>query len=689
MGNKNRSKNKRQHQYPYKGTIQKNSFNIRQYDRNKHNNPLSSPDEKSKDGMKEIDKLFESVFFDHNAVYSLETNNDWDSKRKLAHKFFNSEKYYSIPDIKCMRDDKNVTPEEFIQKVFGDSTHGNKNKISFFLGKVGRGKTAYINYLITKHFPYRRDKMLFIRFDVETNNIINARDLTQLIVERISEQFIEIIEKWFDSLRNNPKVKDYITSLKAEIEKNDKNYVQLKKYLGKITGSLPIKFVIIIDNIDILYQNTKKGFYRDSSKEFYKKLNDVIKIFMPTNDLDSLCANILFVMREETYDYVRMLNHKEKISSITHYFNDDNRYEIQEYDWEKIIKGRFDMLVDLVSENKTEYDNFDQILSHIQNVNNYLYHKEIDLLATIKKMANSGLREMMRYLNQYSYMSYLNIGRLIKDEPVGIIAYILKGKRLYSNVESDITNIYSNEFSGKMKIPTYWLKFLLVKYLEQRKKIQTEIEDIYRTFCPTQKGFTRDQVHNVIDELSNSNESNMIDLKQEYDSQKETTKTFLTITEKGSYLIKDVFNKFYYLQLIVDDYKLVLPDLFLNESLFNYETSDDYSYILLQEDEYSAAASNVIKRKGQEVILFLILLKVSLIAEKIEYKTVFDGLKNISINVGDIIKSIKEELGKIYNSKYRTKRLIPFTDNFDSYINEIDVNSHNKEIELKNIYNLS
>jgi hypothetical protein len=112
---------------------------------------------------------------------------------------------------------------------------------------------------------------------------------------------------------------------------------------------------------------------------------------------------------------------------------------------------------------------------------------------------------------------------------------------------------------------------------------------------------------------------------------------------------------------------------------------------LLQEDKYSAAASNVIKRKGQEVILFLILLKVSLIAEKNEYKTVFDGLKNISINVNDIIESIKEELKKIYNSKSKSKdkQLIPFTDDFDSYINEIDVNSHNKEIELKNIYNLS
>jgi ubiquinone biosynthesis protein Coq4 len=110
---------------------------------------------------------------------------------------------------------------------------------------------------------------------------------------------------------------------------------------------------------------------------------------------------------------------------------------------------------------------------------------------------------------------------------------------------------------------------------------------------------------------------------------------------------------------------------------------------LLQGDKYSAAASNVINKKGREVILFLTLLKISLLAEKIEYKTVFDELENICINVDDVIKLIKEELGKIYNSKMKDNRLIPFTDDFNSYIQEIDVNSHNKEVELKDIYNLS
>lgn len=690
MNKKNRPFKKKFVQHQVTRTIQQNTFDKRQYDRDKHKKPLSSPDEDFQDVIKKINELFENVFFDHNAVYSLEENEDWNSKRKLAHKFFNSENYYNFPEIICMQDNKNVKPEEFIKKVFEDSSYGNKNKISYLLGKVGRGKTAYVNYLITKHLPTKRDKLIFVRFDVETNNIIDAENPIHLIVERISEQLIDIINKRFKSLKNEDNLKEYIHSLEKEIKNEKKDFVTIKNYLREITSKMTMKFVIIIDNIDILYQNIKRGFYRDGSKEFYEKINMVIQSFIPTNDndLDSLHANILFVMREETYDYIRMLNHKVRTSSITHHFNDNNRYEIQEYDWGKIIKGRFEMLNDLVSQNKDKYDNSELILRHIKKVNEYLINKDIGLLEKIKKLANSGLREMMRYLNQYSYTPYLNIERFIINEPVGIMAYILKGKRLYSNEESDITNIYSNDLNEKMKIPTYWLKYLFIKYLEERKNLQTELKDIYHTFCPTQNGFTKKQVDNVIDELSNSNESNMIDIKQEYDPLKETTKTLLTITEKGLYLIENVVDKFYYLQLIVDDPNLILPDLYLKESLFNYENADDYSYILLQGEKYSAAASNIIRKKGQEVILFLTLLKFSLIAEKIEYKTVFVNLHHLLQNVDTKISSIKDELYWIYISKSKERKLIPFTEDFDSYIQEIDINSNNMGSELKILYQI-
>ena len=690
MGRKNRSKKKKTNQNQVVRTIQKNRFNKRQYNRDKHKKPLASPDEDFQEIVKKMNSLFENVFFDHNAVYSLGGHEEWNSKRKLAYNFFNSEKYYSLPEIKCAQDNKNVTPDEFIRKVFEDSSHGNKNKISYLLGKVGRGKTAYINYLITKHLPARKNSLIFIRFDVETNNIINSENPIQLIVERISEQLIDIISKRFIELKEDNNLKDYIKSFESELKKENRDFNKLKSYLKEIASRMPSKFVIIIDNLDILYQNIKRGFYRDGSNNFYQILNKVIKSFIPTNDndLDSLHANILFVMREETYDYVRMLNHKESTSTISHHFNDNNLYEMQEYDWSKIIKGRFDMLVDLVNQNKEKYDDYDQILKHIEKVNDYLNNKEIGLLEKIKKLANSGLREMMRYLNQYSYTPYLNIERFIHNEPVGIMAYILKGKRLYSNEESDITNIYSNDLNEKMKMPTYWLKYVLVKYLEERRNIQTELNDIYHIFSPVQNGYTKDQVNNVIDELSNSNESNMIDIKQVYDPLKDTTKTFLTITEKGLYLIKNVVDKFYYLQLIVDDPSLILPDLYLKESLFNYENSDDYSYILLQGDKYSAAASSVIRKKGQAVILFLTLLKFSLIAEKKEYRTVFNNLNHLLIDVDININSIKEELHKIYSSKSKDKKLIPFTEDFDSYVNEIDINSINMEAEIKKLYHI-
>lgn len=658
------------------------SFQFRQPDNEKHRKPLVPPKGEPYNIINDTQKLFTNIFCDHKAVYQINNPDNWFNEENLAHIFFCSDKnYYSIPEIKCVLNDQNKSPQEFIQNVFIDSNK-KSNKISYLLGDVGSGKTAYINYLITKYLPEKKSNLLFIKMDVEEWRIIRENNPIQTLIEGIIEKFIKIIEKHFTEYNNN----SYIIDIRNHISGPNKNFHVLKKSLRTFIEENNLKLVIIIDNIDILYQYCKRGFYNDEDSFLINSLNDVIRSFTSGKEIElsNLNANFLFVMRNDTYQYLRLLRIDDGHSSNTHEFDDNNRYEIQAYEWEKIVNGRFAMLSDIINDHHDTFPNSESILKQIVKSKEYLMHNKSNLLETIKKLANSGLREMMAYLYEYSYVPYFNIDKFIESVPVGLLAYVLNGKRLYSNVESHIINIYSNYYDKTSK-RNYWLKYLIIKYLEKRKKVETVLDDIIYTFCPSNKGFSKSQVLKVIEELSKSNTSNIIDIKKEYDLQKKETKIILSITEKGLFLINQVFDKFYYLQLIVDDPELMLPESYINIQYFDYEFSDDYSYILLQGDKYLAAASRVIRRKGHAVILFLTLLKVSLVAEKVEYKTVFDQFEhqNLIPDIDSKILSIKNELKMLFNNPIIKTT---FGEDFNSYIEEIDIDAYNKEEELKKTY---
>jgi hypothetical protein len=691
---------KKSHILSIKDKINLNTENSRylQFDRRleneKHTSSIERPSPQTDgDTLKKTEKLIQDVFKGHPAAYY--DDNEKDTRSELAKRFYN--KYYSVADIKKEAYEEDINIEDFMQDVFLDRINGNKNKISFLLGNVGVGKTAFINYLITMIFPKPEFKngLIFIRIDVENQE----NETTESIVNYIIGKFIDIIRKNFDKvLTEDNTLKDYIETLESIDKKNEeKRKRSFHVIIIYIYKKYNLKLALLIDNIDIIYHKSKLNFFDIKENQLVTdKIDNLVKFFVTNIDqyFDSLYANMLFVMRKDTFEYIKSKN--LATSHLNVYRNCDS-YIIKEYEWGNILSKRFQMLNDLIDakykDEKTESIK-NKIKTRIDNITKYLEPddtaRNINLIATIQNLTNFGLREMMEYLNSYSYISYYNAVRFIENEPVGLMAFILHGNQLYSDFHSVITNVFMNYNTQHFKPVTYWLKYFVIKYISKRtsENIETTIGDIYGIFSTVKQDKAYEQAHinMILKTLTDSNQSNIIEVKKTYignDGDKLTLKT----SKKGETIINKMVFKFYYLQLMIDDNLLPLPSTLLHAELYHLDNSMGYSYLLLQGEEYSKIAKRVIKEKGQSVIYFLTLLKIALEYEKNKYSDVYNNLEVVGIELPDIeeiINNIKKELISIHTGG----TLSAFTPNIDSYFAGIDNERIRIEVELRSTFNL-
>lgn len=690
--------NRKSHMSPIKGKTNlgaENRSKYLQFDRrqedDKHTISIERPSLKNKDILKRTEELIKDVFKGHPAAYY--DNNEKNTNSELAKKFY--DKYYNEADITKEAHGK-IEIKDFMQDVFLDKKNGNKNKISFLLGNVGVGKTAFINYLISKIFPKSeyKNELIFIRIDVENQE----NETTESIASYIIVKFIAIIRKNFDSiLEKDSTLEGYIGTLEAIDKKNKErrksNFSQIIKYVYE---KHKLKLALLIDNIDIIYHKSKLNFFdTEKNKQITEKIDDLVKFFVKNLDeyFDSLYANMLFVMRKDTFEYIKSKN--IATSHVNVYKNCDS-YIITEYEWEQILSKRFAMLNELIDaqyENESTKTIKEKITERIGNIANYLEPdettKNINLIATIQKLTNFGLREMMEYLNNYSYISYFNTARFLKNEPVGLMAFILHGYQLYSDHRSVITNVFMNYNTEHFKPITYWLKYFIIKYISKRTSDnkETTIKDIYDIFSKTTQGdpYKQEHIDTILKTLTDSNQSNIIEVKKTYINGSNDKLTLKTST-KGETIINEMVFKFYYLQLMIDDNLLPLPNTLLNTDLFHLKKSMGYSYLLHQGEEYSNIAKKVIKEKGQSVIYFLTLLKTALEYEKNKYSDVYNNLVAVDIELPDmekIINDIKGELRAIHSAG----TISVFTPDIEAYFANIDNKRATIETELQSIFN--
>jgi hypothetical protein len=128
----------------------------------------------------------------------------------------------------------------------------------------------------------------------------------------------------------------------------------------------------------------------------------------------------------------------------------------------------------------------------------------------------------------------------------------------------------------------------------------------------------------------------------------------IALTVRGKHCRTHIFDRFFYLQLIVDDPLLPIPRALLDEFRFSHKP-DDYGYIVeLTGRAFRERARAMVARKATQVLLFLRVLQESVKHEEECYRECIKELRlhkveipapyQISQGVMRELRAISEEL---------------------------------------------
>ena len=242
------------------------------------------------------------------------------------------------------------------------------------------------------------------------------------------------------------------------------------------------------------------------------------------------------------------------------------------------------------------------------------------------------------------------LSRFIEHYAVGMIAFMLSGKCRYSQHHTGFPNIFLvnvHEADESRGYPvehahTYWLKWLLVSFINARRNDErvspTRLVKLFANQSGDSQssagGYDERLIRACLGSLSEASVSNVVRKQYAPRRRLDLHVRSLSLTERGSHCMDHIFDSFYYLQLIVDDYMLPIPRCLRDE--FVYQGGSDYSYLVSPDSEYARLAREMITVKARQVMLFLECLELSLEQERSIYGPVFDRLERDEIELPDL-----------------------------------------------------
>ncbi|MGB7060750.1 MAG: hypothetical protein WBF13_00170, partial [Candidatus Zixiibacteriota bacterium] len=202
----------------------------------------------------------------------------------------------------------------------------------------------------------------------------------------------------------------------------------------------------------------------------------------------------------------------------------------------------------------------------------------------------------------------------------------------------------------------YWLKRLILELIANGNF--NDVRDIVDLFHAEGKGYEQGSILVNLGSLTDSLTCNCVVAERRLHPNRSMQTLVihsLGLNRRGKHCLEHIVDRFYYLQLIVEDPSLPIPSVLADE--FDYELLDsrnvDYTYLVKEQSEYALKKVEMINRKAQQVLLFLDILESSLECERDAYQSVFDALEARYVeipNVSRIKDRILEELRILNNS---------------------------------------
>ena len=570
--------------------------------------------------------------------------------------------------------------DEFLSRIKNTCVPGQKNKVTFLIGKVGSGKSTLVSNIISARGKglIDNDNIVPIRIDLDKklNHKLPPRKneksfFFHIIYEKLLEAYkdLRLIDRSF-----------YLNIAKRTSFTYQDPPIVCRDNLKALCENLSIETkkstCLIVDNIDFLYHfydralfveeaangklNEEQEILAAERNRCYELIQCIITSFFDDNDaLAKIGANILITLREESLEQF-VSNRSDLAPTDPRLFT----YRLVSPDIQQVIgahlalmKSAFDLWP-----KETLRKIYTEAIGTIQPMVESLPVRRKKMLhKDLMDLSRQWLRQIVEHYGRFVWLPVsienkedreILTNRFNDQYTPGIISFIQNGNRLYTQFRSEFPNIYLVRGDKRQErniawanlckhhMHTYWLKRLIIELIAGRliegKEVTPQL--IYDVFVDKEKSgnaFEDHIVRLVLGSLSQVEKCNVLEInfsqsRSFYDIEGISLSNrgwrLLGYVNEGKEKAENVFmDTFTYLQTIVDDFILPLPRSVYD--FFKYEEGLDYGYLAAPAEMYGQLTSSMIKKKIRQVFCFIDVLKESYKYEKIKFKKAFNNLE--------------------------------------------------------------
>ncbi len=400
---------------------------------------------------------------------------------------------------------KDIELERFFEVITRNTDSETSNNVNFLIGNVGVGKSSFISNILIK---YGRNwvedlNIIPVRVDLDINSghmIPTKQQILFILYDSIIKAYqeLDIMEKeYLDIIYDETSVNKEETTYKCECK--------LKALVSKLREVSPKRVLLIIDNLDYIYhahdrglfamQTGERGLTEDQEKlvkerdRAHQIINYIIRVFIDKQALGGVGINVLTVMRRDSLVHY---NNITRINVPTEFDMKMHTYEIKPPSMEEVINSHVRLLyatIDRLPES-TRNDVFKkaaEALFFSKETNKRVNKEKNKLNRELQMLSKQGFRQIISHLSYFIWTpigieeqgDIYNLKKRFQDQYTpSLLAFILNGHRLFSQFQSQFTNIYlvrsdcgevDYEIAwGNLLVPhkhTYWLKRLLLAYI--------------------------------------------------------------------------------------------------------------------------------------------------------------------------------------------------------------------------------
>jgi hypothetical protein len=586
------------------------------------------------------------------------------------------------------------------------------NRLSYVVGEIGTGKSLFLTKLIRdvliqqKHLDAGTDtKLVPIYFDFEVE------------MKGSNGQLLDIDDSWFAKLSNSllkaitdlPLPEEELNSVIARPPRDGSSHELEFINLVRAAYDAGLRILLVLDNIDgYHYYYSKYTFFDSSRRRQIQSVKSNIHYLSSTltagSKLGLLGMSVLIAARRYVYSECINTVYPETNSEFT-----GRVYQLSAATEVDVISSRMELLDkairEIESNSKLKKIGADYkktlerigLLLGLDSARDDLRASEEShskrVISTIRKLCHHGNRGLVTFFSNLR-LDYREQTKLIErffwDKPHSLtLLYIADLRKRYSQAQDHFPNLFlvdalvqrDDDFpeAHQPHVHTYWLKYLLLAYMNSQKEGIASEREIKRVFVTI--GDFEDALYRLaLGSLATSREFGCLEPQP---AERHTPRR-ICLTSRGRALLERSTKgrnrfcfTFSYLQLLVDDYLVSYPKTITDRIYF---PAVDLGYLFAEQESYARRNRDYLAIKMKAVLTLVKVLEESYKQEEILRAHLFRHLKesfpDVLVDFRELIEHLFYEFEKISTTFVDAKL---FMDNLKSYWHELGQSNEPRE----------